>query len=100
MLTTTTPVLSTRRAPSVELDIAEPRTREPPWIHTKTGRGPEETSAGVQTLRRRQSSAPLILPLVSTWAQRGPNFVASHSPSQLVAGRGGRHRHSPSGAAA
>jgi hypothetical protein len=85
----------------------DPLVNEPPWVHTSTGR-PCARGSGVQTLKFRYSS-----PKMSTSGSRclansaheplaavGPNLRASRTPSHSSAGRGGRKRPGPAGAAA
>src|SRR6266851_251384 len=84
--------------------LPAPPVNAPPWIHAMTGRPPRPTAAGVYTFRYRQSSDVLVVisPVATLpiWAHGFPGQVAFLMPVHGAAGRGGRHRRTPTGGAA
>src|ERR1700722_18738251 len=79
-----------------------PTRKEPPWIHTMTGRCPRTRApGGVKTFRYRQFSEVLATPNPEGGCgQCGANAVAARIPVQGAAGCGGRQRSGPTGGAA
>ncbi len=106
--TTTTSPRRARLVPSVTGDEPEPVTNPPPWHQKSTGRGRPSPTAGVQTLRTRQSSpsggrfaaatpSPDSVRATpgSRWGALGPYASASRTPVHAAGLAGGRKRAAP-----
>src|SRR6185295_16220930 len=108
MVTTTTSPRRASLVPSVTGDDPEPVAKPPPWHHSITGRLRLSLTAGVQTLRTRQSSLSEVKPApataVSDVARRvpgsvcgalGPKARASRIPVHFTGSAGGMKRFFP-----
>src|SRR5216683_2750157 len=84
--------------------LPAPPVKPPPWIHTITGSRLTSAALGVYTFRYRQSSAVLVagtpVEILPVCAHTLVGLVASLTPRQRAAGRGGRHLSAPVGGAA
>src|SRR5438093_2509587 len=108
MLTTTTSPRRARLVPSVPGDDPEPVAKPPPWHQNITGRFRPSFTAGVQTLRTRQSSPSAGRPSVATASRAGAGGVsglpcgalgpyarASRTPVHRAGSTGGMNRFLP-----